>query len=287
MSNRTKHSPKKEHMYSEITSLSKQYRYLCLSRLEKVRSVQLMMLRKILRKEARFMVVKNRVALKALEDAKFKGVDKLVDKFSGQILLIFTDKNPFELSLFLSKNKISLPAKAGDMVTEEITIPSGNTGLAPGPVLSEFKEANVPTKIDGGSIWIAKDTIVAKKGDIISPKLAGLLNRLNIKPIKAGLTIAYALMDGTALAEQDLLLDIERFIRDLQTSYWEAKNLAVNSHYYVPDVIGEILAKAYLEAQNLAINSDYMSEDDIKQLVQKYETKARILYDVLKEKGYG
>ena len=28
----------------------------------------------------------------------------------------------------------------------DITIPSGNTGISPGPVLSEFKEVNVPTE---------------------------------------------------------------------------------------------------------------------------------------------
>jgi hypothetical protein len=33
-------------------------------------------------------------------------------------------------------------------------IPSGDTGITPGPVLSEFKEANVPTKIDQGTIWV-------------------------------------------------------------------------------------------------------------------------------------
>ncbi|MGQ9781314.1 MAG: 50S ribosomal protein L10 [Nitrososphaeria archaeon] len=286
MSKRTRYPAKKERMYSEIVSLSKQHSYLCLSRLEKVRSVQLMMLRKMMKKEAKFIVIKNRVALKALEHAKFKGVDKIGEKFSGQILLIFTDQNPFRLSLFLSKNKISLPAKAGDMATEEIMIPAGNTGLAPGPVLSEFKEANVPTKIDGGSIWIVKDTIVAKKGDVFSPKLAGLLNRLNIKPIKAGLTIAYALMDDIALTEEDLTLDLERFTKDLQTCYWEARNLAINSDYYTAEVMKEILAKAYLEAQNLALNSDYMSEDNIRQLLQKYEIKAKTLYEILKERGY-
>ena len=273
-------------MFSEVTSLSKQYNFLCLAKLEKVRSVQLMMLRKMLKNEAKFLVIKNRVARKALEHAKFNGIDKIGDKFSGQILLIFTDQNPFKLSIFLSKNKISLPAKAGDIVTNEILVPAGNTGLAPGPVLSEFKEANVPTKIDSGSIWIAKDTVVAKKGDAISPKLAGLLNRLNIKPVEAGLSISFALVDNTILAENDLMLDLEQFMKDLQASYVEARNLAINSYYYTKEVIGEQLAKAYLEAQNLAINSDYISEDGIIPLLSKYEVKAKTLYGLLKEKGY-
>lgn len=286
MSKRTKYPAKKEQLFTKISSLSKQYRYLCLAKLEKVRSVQLMMLRKILREEAKFIVIKNRVTLKALESSKLTGVKKISSKFSGQILLIFTDQNPFNLSIFLAKNKISLPAKAGDVATEEILIPAGNTGLAPGPVLSEFKEASVATKIDGGSIWIANDTVVARRGDIISPKLAGLLNRLNIKPIKAGLSISYALIDDIVVSDNELGLDVDKFRNDIVSAYASAKNISVNSNYYTRETIGESLAKAYLEAQNLAINSDYISEDDVKQLLSKYQLKAITIYDILKEKGF-
>jgi len=47
-------------------------------------------------------------------------------------------------------------------------ITSGNTRITPGPVLSEFKTANVPTKLDQGTIWVNKDTLVAKPSDVIS-----------------------------------------------------------------------------------------------------------------------
>lgn len=286
MSEQRKYPEKKEQMISKIMSLSQGHRYLCLAKLQKVRSVQLMMLRKILKKDAKFIVVKNRVALKALKKANFKGIDQMEDKFTGQLLLIFTDQNPFKLTLFLSKNKVSLQAKAGDIAMDEIFVPAGNTGLAPGPVLSEFKEANVATRIDSGSIWIAKDTVVAKEGDTISPKLAGLLNRLNIKPIKAGLSISFSMIDGVLLKENELILNIEQFFKDIQKAFSEAKSLAINVNYFTEDDMREILSKAYLEAQNLAINSDYISEDDIKQLLAKYENKAKTLYEILKEKGY-
>ena len=50
----------------------------------------------------------------------------------------------------------------------DVIIPPKNTGIAPGPMLTDFKENGVPTKIDQGTIWIMKETIPVKKGEVIS-----------------------------------------------------------------------------------------------------------------------
>ena len=286
MSKRTTYPLKKEKMFSQIQELSQKYNYLCISKLEKVRSVQLMMLRKMLKNDAKFMVVKNKIALRALSNTKFGYDTQLEEKLKGQTLLIFTNQNPFKLSLLLSKNKVSLLAKAGDIATDDIIIPAGNTGLQPGPILSEFKEAGVPTKIDSGSIWVAKDTVVAKKGDVISPKLAGLLSKLNIKPIKAGLTVSFAFMDGVTIAEKDLVLDLEKIKSDIQSAYLEARNLAINSNYFTRDTIIELLSKAYQQAWGLSLNVEYITKENVTTLLQKYELIGKQIYEKLKEKGY-
>ncbi|MGI0019661.1 MAG: hypothetical protein ACREAY_04240 [Nitrososphaera sp.] len=49
----------------------------------------------------------------------------------------------------------------------------------------------VRTKIDGGTIWVNRDTVVAKPGDAISMQLASLLSKLNIKPIEAGIAVNF------------------------------------------------------------------------------------------------
>ena len=72
------------------------------------------------------------------------------------------------------KTKYSWGLKGGDIAPNELVIPAGNTGINPGPVLSEFKESNVPTKIDQGTIWVSKDTIVAKVG-MLSAKVSSFV----------------------------------------------------------------------------------------------------------------
>ena len=143
-----------------------------------------MLLRKNFRNELVMLVAKNNLASLGLKKLGIKHADEFLAKLNGQNALIFTNMNPFKLYLNLEKSKVNLPARAGDVATDEIVVPAGNTGIPPGPVLSEFKEANVSTRIESGSIYVAKDSVVARPGDTISPKLSGLLSRLNLKPIR-------------------------------------------------------------------------------------------------------
>ena len=78
--------------------------------------------------------------------------------------------SPFKLNVLLGKNKVMMGARSGDIASMDIVVAEKNTGIAPGPMLTEFKEAGIPTKIDQGTIWIAKETTPAKKGDAINEK---------------------------------------------------------------------------------------------------------------------
>ena len=94
-----------------------------------------------------------------------------------------------------------MAARGGDLASFDIVVPAKNTGIAPGPMLTEFKEAGIPTKIDQGTIWIAKETTPAKKGDTINEKLAAILGKLDIKPVEAGISLYSAVEEGRKYTE--------------------------------------------------------------------------------------
>ena len=52
-----------------------------------------------------------------------------------------------------------------------------------------------------GTIWIMKETIPVKQGEVISEKLAGLLSKLDIKAIEAGIALNAALEEGLVYQE--------------------------------------------------------------------------------------
>ncbi len=284
---RTIYPKGKQELYQQMLELPKSYNVIALSKVNKVRATQLMKIRKKFHKEIIIKVIKNRVTQRAFEKiSDLQGIDKLSSQLEGQCALMFTNISPFKLNLIFDENKVFLPAKGGDITKTEIMIPSGDTGITPGPVLSEFKEANVPTKIDQGTIWVSRDTIVAKPGDVISTKLASLLSKLNIKPIEAGIVVNYAIADKLVFAENDLRININEIKNELSRSYNESISLAVESSYFTRESMGYLLSKASRQAQSLALESNYLSKDTPAQIISTEEMKAQNLVNKLKNKGY-
>jgi large subunit ribosomal protein L10 len=280
-----KANPKKAEAVDKVTELAKKYPVLAVTSLSKVRSTQLMAVRKALRGHAEVFVVKNKLAILGLQKAGIKNADQLLSHLTGQNALIFSTYDPFKLFLTLDKNKVYLPARAGDVAPDDIMVPAGNTSLPAGPVLSEFREAGIQTKIEAGSIWVNKDSVAVKKGAVISPKLASLLSKLNIKPIKAGLTIALAYESGLIYAGDIVAIDLEKYRQSLMEAYSSSRGLAIVIGYITPETAPDILGKAYREALSLAVAAGYVTPESAPRILARAEAEAAALMAKAREKG--
>lgn len=280
-------SAEKVAMVERISRLGKEYPVLAITKLSKVRSAQLMAVRKVLRGQAEIVVVKNKLAILGLKQAGLKNADELLKHLEGQNALIFSKLDPFKLFLLLEKNRVNLGARAGDIAPSNIVIPAGNTGQQAGPVLSEFREAGIQTKIEAGSIQVVKDAVVAKPGDVISPKLASLLSRLGIKPIRAGLAIALALENGLIYGAEAVAIDLDKYRESLLQGFASAKALAVYVGYVTKETAPEIIAKAYREALAIAVEAGEITPESAPLILARAESEANAVLAKAKEKGYG
>lgn len=281
-----KPNPKKAESIEKVADLAQKFPVLAVTSLTKVRATQLMAVRKALRGHAEVLVVKNKLAVLGLQKAGIKNADKLLSQLTGQNALIFSTYDPFKLFLTLDKNKVFLPARAGDTAPDDIMVPAGNTSLPAGPVLSEFREAGIPTKIEGGSIWVNKDSVAVKKGAVISPKLSSLLSKLNIKPIRAGLTIALAYENGLIYAGDIVAIDLEEYRQSLLEAFGSARGLALVIGYVTKETAPELLAKAYREAMSLAVEAGFVTKETASLILGKAEAEAAALEAKAKEKGF-
>ncbi len=275
MHERTTYPKKKAQMYQQLQEIPKKYDVLALVRMEKVRASQLLPLRKKFKGEVEILSIKDKIAKKALEKLDVPGIKDIVEKLTGQCLFMFTNMSPFKLNVLLGKNKILLLARAGDNASMDVVIPAKNTGVAPGPILTDFKEAGVPTKIDQGTIWITKDTIPVKKGEPISPKLAILLGKLDIKAVEAGISLSNTLEKGLLYSKEELFIDVEKFREELARAHQEAVALSIEAAYVTKDNIELILAKAAQSTRSVALEAGYLTDENKEQILQKAHSQAQ------------
>ncbi len=263
----------------ELQGLLAKYPVIAAADLTKVRSSQIHELRKRLRDRVTMIVAKNNLLRKSVElsDAKGGKLGEFVKDLTGSNILLFSELNPYSLIILLDKSKVRVPAKAGDIATSEIMIPAGNTGLPPGPVISEFGEIRVKTKIEGGSIWVAQDSVVASKGDLITAKMASVLSKLGLKPMEAGLSLAVAFDNGTIMRAEDLVFDLPSYKNDVFMGINNALNLSTEAGYVTPENAPRILVKGLREALALAGESGFLEAGTVEYVLKRALMNATVL----------
>jgi len=272
----------KAQQVEEIKKLLSQYKVVGIASLEKVRAAQLQELKKKLEKQVYMRVFKNTLVKRAIEELNDSRLKKLEEYLTGANIFLFTNMNPFKLSILLEKNKVKAIAKAGDKAVNDIIVPAGNTGLPPGPVISQFSSVGIPTRIESGSVWINKDTLVCKKGEVISLQLANILSKLGIKAVEIGLTLKVVYDDGQIITEEDLMIDLEEIRKSIEEAQSYAFNLSINAAIPMPENISLLLQKAHQEAYTLAVNAAVPTKETIEDLLRKAYAEALSLSQQIK-----
>ncbi len=258
----------------EIKGFLQQYDAVGVASLRKVRAAQLQELRRKLEKSAYLLVVKNSIIKRAIAECKDKPrLENLEEHIAGSNIYLFTNLNPFKLTLLLEKSRVKTTAKAGDTAAFDVTIPSGNTGLPPGPIISQFTAVGLPTRIEAGSVYVSRDTLVVKKGDVITARLAAVLSKLGIKPVEVGLTLKAVYDEGLIIVEEQLRLDLGEFRRSVEEAHAYAFNLSVNAAYPLPENIVFLLQAAHQKAYGLALNAGIPTPDTVVDFVRRAHTE--------------
>lgn len=258
----------------EIKTLLKHYKVIGIANLQKVRASQLQEFKKKLSKDVHIRVIKNTLIRRAIVNCMEKEDMEKIEKYlTGSNVFLFTNLNPFRLALLLEKGKVRMAAKAGDTASFDIVVPAGNTGQPPGPIISQLNAVGLPTRIEAGSVWITKDTLVARRGDAISERLASILSKLGIKPVEAGLIIKAVYEEGLIIEGEQLKIDFGETKKQIESAHAEAFKLSISVAYPNVDNIQVLIMLAHHEAHTLALNAAIPSKEMIKDLIRKAYTE--------------
>lgn len=267
----------------EIKELLKGSKSIGIASLQKVRAAQLQALKKNLAGKVYMRVLKNTLTKLAIANMETDDLKKLEEHLEGANLFLFTDLNPFKLALLLERGKVKTTAKSGDIAAMDVVIPAGSTGQPPGPIISQLNSVGLPTRIESGSVWVSKDTLVVRKGETISERLAAVLSKLGIKAVEAGLSMKVVLDEGLIISGDLLKIDVEETRKSVEQSNSEAFALSLSIAYPTPENMIMLLQTAHQKAFALSLNAAVPTKETIANLVRKAHTEMLNLNSVVEK----
>lgn len=253
----------------EIKEILQGYKSIGIASLQKVRASQLQELKKTLGDKVYLRVLKNTLVKIALESMGKEELKELEQYLEGSNVYVFTNLNPFKLALLLERGKVKTTAKSGDIAAMDVVIPAGNTGQPPGPVISQLNSVGLPTRIESGSVWVSKDTLVVRKGEPINERLAGVLSKLGIKAVELGISMRAVLDEGFMIKGEELKIDVGATRDSLVQSNGEAFALSLSIAYPTKENIGALLQTAHAKALALSLGAAVPTKENIGDLIRK------------------
>ncbi len=273
----------KQNSLAEIKKLAKEYKTIAIADIKGFPADLFQKIRKKLTGKAIVKVTKTRIIQKMLEETQYKEEKELQGFAQNMCAVIFTNLDPFELYSLVKKNKGKTSARAGQIAPLDILVPAGDTGLPPGPALTDLKNAGLKVKLQGPTIQISEDKIVAKKGEVISQPVASVLSKLNIKPIKVGLNITAVMENKTLYLAQVLDVDEEQVFNNFRKAYLDALGLAMEIGYPTPETVKLMVQKAFRQSKAVALQAKISTPETAEELGKQAETVAKEATEQAKE----
>lgn len=261
----SKNKKAKEKTVDDFVRLLEEYPIIGVVNMSNLPTKQLQAIRASVRKTIVLCMTKRRLLKRAIEKVKGKkpGIEQITAYMEGMSALLFTKDNPFALYKLLTKNKSTAPAKPGQIAPRDIEVKAGLTNFVPGPIIGELNSLGLKAGIEGGKVSIKEGNVVARKGDVINEKLAGLLSRLGIEPMEIGLDITAVYENGKIFPKDLLAIDEGQYKRNICQASRLAFNLAIDIAYPTDNTILFLLQKAFREAKYIGTSKVILAKEVI------------------------
>jgi len=233
-------------------------------------------IKKSMRGSAEIMLTKKSVIFKAIEASEKKkaNITELRNLNAHIPAIVIGKDNPFKLYKKLEKMKEESLAKAGDIAPHDIVVQEGPTNLPPGPAIADLQKAGLKASIQGQNIVIRETSTIVKQGAVITDIVAGVLAKLDIKPMEIGMNVLGFYEGGTVYGKDILAVDEAEYVNQIVQAYRNGFNLAYNANYFTKDVAALKLVEAYRNAMNLGINAEVFEKEIIPHLLAKANMQA-------------
>ena len=264
MSKQTTHvSEKKKEEVNYVKKLIQEHKVILIADLTNLPSAQLQSIKTKLKKDLKIRVTKKRILRIAINQLKDKRDLTKLEPYLENCMpaLLVTNKDPFSIYKSIKRSKSYIAAKPGQIAPTDLVVEPGPTNFPPGPIIGELGQAGIIAAVEGGKVVVKRRTVLAKEGEEITPKSAGILAKLGVEPIEVGLHIVVAIDEGIVYERVVLDVDEEEYLNNLRKAHFEAVSLAIGVSYITKDSIRILLGKAQREM--LALSKNINLEIDV------------------------
>lgn len=208
-------------------------------------------IKKKLRGLAEIKVARKSAVARAIDGIEKGAVKNLKKELHADIILLFSDLDPFELSGILTENESNRKSKAGDISPKDIEIEPGMTDLVPGPAISELGSVGLKIKVTDGKLEITKGAIIAHEGDEITDVVASVLGKLDVFPIKVGFIPLAAYDSKDDKVYVGIKIDKPGTLEELRAGLGRALGFAITIDYAAKETMSYFISKAFAEEKAL------------------------------------
>jgi len=249
---------KKQAYFGKLVKHLENYNKILIVGVDNVGSNHMQKIRGALRGKAEIVMGKNTMIRKVMRGfiANNADLEPVINLVRGNIGFVFVKDDLSEVKKVLLANKVSAPAKAGAVAPCDVVVPAGNTGLEP-TMTSFFQALAIQTKIAKGQIEITADVHLVKEGQKVGTSEAALLQKLDIKPFKYGLTIKTVYDNGTIYDAKVLDLSDEDIIAKFQSGVKNIAALGLQIGYPTVASLPHSLARGWKNILAVSLATEY------------------------------
>jgi large subunit ribosomal protein L10 len=241
----------KVRLVKELEDKIKKYETILIASTKGLPAAEFQKIKKTLRGKAEVILAKRSLVLRAMENSKKPELKELEAQIGADVVVMFSNVESFELAGMLTEMQSPTKARAGDIAPEDITIEAGPTDLVPGPAISELGAVGLKVAVEGGKLAIRQATVIVKQGEKISDKVAGVMSKLNVAPMKVGFIPIASYDAKTGKIYVGIRIDKKAAYEELKTAIAKSLSFAVNVKYVCNKTVGYFIAKAGLEEKAL------------------------------------
>lgn len=262
----------KEAYHAKLVDLLERHDKAFIVHADNVGSMQFQNIRKGLRPNSIILMGKNTMMKRSIRlYCETTGNEKwsiLLDQLVGNVGIVFTTSDLNEVKAEIDKYKVGAPARVGLVAPNDVSIPSGPTGMDPSQT-SFFQALGIATKINKGTIEIVSDVHLIKTGDKVGASQATLLSKLGIKPFKYGLQILQVIEGGSMYDPKVLAITDEDLLGAVSAGIANVAALSLAANYPTLASIPHSVINGYKNVLSIALATEYSfpRADKIKEIL--------------------